>query len=195
MYLVQEFEINFTHLKLSFQLKLRKTIINSLPTTVKKCNPYIYVTCVKELIAEEVINEHGCSLPILPGFINGTTKMCGRDTTINILSKLFDTTVKKTNYKHCHNVQPCKNVVYSLTNPDKRSLPSHETVAKVQVTFESTMVESIEDSYDYNAISIFSEIGGSVGVLTGVSCMTIVELCLGLHKKLFAMLNKSNRYK
>ena len=49
------------------------------------------------------------------------------------------------------------------------------------------MVEVIEDSYDYNPVSIFSEIGGSIGVLTGISCMSIVELLIAFHRKLLAM--------
>ena len=66
-------------------------------------------------------------------------------------------------------------------------------VAKVFVTFENTMVENIMDSYDYTSISIFSEIGGSVGVLTGISCITIVEFLLGIQKKLFEIYQKRGK--
>ena len=41
----------------------------------------------------------------------------------------------------------------------------------------------IEDSYNYSFLSIFSEIGGAVGIMVGMSCMTIIEYLLMLHKK------------
>ena len=50
-------------------------------------------------------------------------------------------------------------------------------------------VEVIEDNYDYTFISIFSEIGGSIGVLIGMSCMTIVDGLLMIHKKIHSMIN------
>ena len=55
----------------------------------------------------------------------------------------------------------------------------------------SIQVEVIEDQYDNTFISIFSDIGGSIGVLVGMSCMTIVEGLLMLHKKVDRMIFKS----
>ena len=172
-------------------MKLRKSIIESLPTTAQKCNPYIYATCVKGTIGQEVIKEHECSLPFLPGY-DTIRRMCGRNVTIEIIKKLFKA-IKSSDYKDCHNVQPCKSVVYTLSNPETKDLPPRFTDAKVFVTFENTMVENIMDSYDYTSISIFSEIGGSVGVLTGISCITIVEFLLGIQKKLFEIYQKRGK--
>ena len=58
-----------------------------------------------------------------------------------------------------------------------------EGEAHIKISFKNTMVQVIEDSYDYNFISIFSEIGGSIGILTGISCMSVVEFLLWFHKK------------
>ena len=115
--------------------------------------------------------------------------MCGRNVTIGIIKKLFKV-IKSSGYKDCHNIQPCKSVVYTLSNPETKDLPPRFTDAKVFVTFENTMVENIVDSYDYTSISIFSEIGGSVGVLTGISCITIVEFFLAIQKKLLELYQK-----
>ena len=95
--------------------------------------------------------------------------------------------ILSTHFKDCHDVQPCQTVTYSLMNPEKKKLAPYETTARVYLTFESTMVEVFEDSYDYNPVSIFSEIVGSIGVLTGVSCMSIVELLIAFHRKLLAI--------
>ena len=72
-------------------------------------------------------------------------------------------------------------------NPEKKDLPSYETSSRLYVSFESTMVEVIEDAYDYGPVSIFSEIGGAIGVLTGISCISLVELLIAFHKKILAM--------
>ena len=50
-------------------------------------------------------------------------------------------------------------------------------------------VEVIQDNYDDTFISIFSDIGGSIGVLIGMSCMTIVDGLLMIHKKIPKMIN------
>ena len=92
--------------------------------------------------------------------------------------------MKEEKYQNCENIKPCNNVEYILTpeyeyDPDNFS----EGEAHIKISFKNTMVQVIEDSYDYNFISIFSEIGGSIGILTGISCMSVVEFLLWLHKK------------
>ena len=79
-------------------------------------------------------------------------------------------------------------VIWAHCTGGKDELPS----AHVTINFENTMVEVIKDSYDYDFISIFSEIGGSIGVLIGMSCMTIVEFGLMLHEKIHSLLCKKN---
>ena len=118
--------------------------------------------------------------------------MCGKEVTIATITKIFDAT-QSSDYKDCHDVQPCKSVVYSFSNPEFIELPPRVKDAKVHITFESTMVENIVDSYDYNSISIFSEIGGSVGVLTGISCITFVELFLRIIRKSIELYKNRDR--
>ena len=54
----------------------------------------------------------------------------------------------------------------------------------IRIELQSYIVESITDSYDYDFISIFSEIGGSLGILVGLSIMTLVEFFIDLKKAL-----------
>ena len=159
--------------------------MNSLPTTASPCNNYIYRTCVIGTISQEVETKYGCSLPIFRQF-KRVGKVCERELSIEIISNISNA-ILSAHFKDCHDVQPCQTVTYSLMNPEARKLEHGQTSARVYLTFESTMVEVIEDSYDYNPVSIFSEIGGSIGVLTGISCMSIVELLIAFHRKLLAM--------
>ena len=159
--------------------------MNSLPTTASPCNNYIYRTCVLGTIGQEVETKYGCSLPLFRQF-KRVGKVCDREISIEIMSNISNA-ILSTHFKDCHDVQPCQTVTYSLMNPEKKKLAPGEATAKVYLSFESTMVEVIEDSYDYNPVSIFSEIGGSIGVLTGISCMSIVEFLIAFHRKLLAM--------
>ena len=159
--------------------------MNSLPTTASPCNNYIYRSCVIGTISQEVETKYGCSLPLFRQF-KRVGKFCDREISIEIMSNISNA-ILSTHFKDCHDVQPCQTVTYSLMNPEKKKLAPYETTARVYLTFESTMVEVIEDSYDYNPVSIFSEIGGSIGVLTGISCMSIVELLIAFHRKLLAI--------
>ena len=159
--------------------------MNSLPTTASPCNNYIYRTCVLGTIGQEVETNYGCSLPLFRQF-KRVGKVCDREISIEIMSNISNA-ILSTHFKDCHDVQPCQTVTYSLMNPEKKKLAPGEATAKVYLSFESTMVEVIEDSYDYNPVSIFSEIGGSIGVLTGISCMSIVEFLIAFHRKLLAM--------
>ena len=159
--------------------------MNSLPTTASPCNNYIYRTCVLGTIGQEVETKYGCSLPLFRQF-KRVGKVCDREISIEIMSNISNA-ILSTHFKDCHDVQPCQTVTYSLMNPEKKKLAPGESTARVYLSFESTMVEVIEDSYDYNPVSIFSEIGGSIGVLTGISCMSIVELLIAFHRKILAM--------
>ena len=53
----------------------------------------------------------------------------------------------------------------------------------IYLTFENDLVQVIEDQYVYSIMGIISEIGGAVGILVGMSVMTIVEYFLMLQKK------------
>ena len=51
------------------------------------------------------------------------------------------------------------------------------------LSFENNLVQVIEDQYVYSIMGIISEIGGALGILVGMSVMTLVEYLLMLHKK------------
>ena len=57
----------------------------------------------------------------------------------------------------------------------------------ISISYENYNVEYLEDSYVYGFISIFSEIGGSIGILIGLSCMTIVDFLIEVYKKIFKL--------
>ena len=119
--------------------------------------------------------------------------VCTDNVSLEIIKLLTDK-LHQDEYGYCKNIKPCNSVVYSLVNPTSimgkpGEIPND---AKIVLTFENTMVEVIQDSYDYTFISIFSEIGGSIGIMIGISCMTIVEFILMVHKRIHGMMNKNH---
>ena len=102
-------------------------------------------------------------------------------------------------YGNCKDLKLCNDIVYELVNPEN---PTHGGIivekdrsdhrirkAFLKFSFDGLIVQIIGDSYDYDFFSIFSEIGGSIGILIGMSCMTIVEFLIDA-KKCFSKLYK-----
>ena len=109
-------------------------------------------------------------------------------------------------FEDCLNIQPCSQVIYSTRThtenvkvhpgdnqgPEGHPKPPHgrspfqingDSESIIYLTFENDLVQVIEDQYIYSFMGIFSEIGGAVGILVGMSVMTIVEYFLMLQKK------------
>ena len=171
---------------------MKKLIIKSLPTKDDPCNPINYQKCVKDKINTDIKNIYHCFLPFLPK--NGAKTVCTNNVSLAII-KFLTQKLHEDEYGYCKNIKPCNSVVYSLVNPTSHpGAKPGETPndAKIALTFENTMVEVIQDSYDYTFISIFSEIGGSIGIMIGISCMTIVEFILMVHKRIHGMMNKNH---
>ena len=141
---------------------------------------------------KDLKNIYNCFLPFLPK--NGAKTVCSNNVSLAII-KFLSQKLHEDEYGHCKNIKPCNSVVYSLVNPTSNPGPPGKTltVAKIALTFENTMVEVIQDSYDYTFISIFSEIGGSIGIMIGISCMTIIEFFLMVHKRIHGMMNKNHK--
>ena len=96
----------------------------------------------------------------------------------------------KKEYKNCRDDKPCNIVNFHLSNAENAHYRDEDPdivpgFVKVSFYFENYIVKEITDSYDYNFISIFSEIGGSLGILVGMSIMTIVECLANFFLKMY----------
>ena len=175
--------------KFTLQFTIKKTIINSLPTRNEPCNTIDYATCVKNAILEELKDQYNCSLLFL--IKNTTLDQCSNDITLKGIKDL-KTALEQEQFGDCTDQKLCNNIFYELVNPEDLTLHGKKfqlggkttpyleriTTTRIHLSFDGFIVEVIEDSYDYTFISIFSEIGGSIGILIGMSCMTIVEFLL-----------------
>ena len=71
------------------------------------------------------------------------------------------------------------------SHPEGSGPPPGDVKGSLYITFQNSLVKVIEDHYKHSFVSIFSEIGGALGVMIGMSCMTLIEYVLTLHRKIF----------
>ena len=130
----------------------------------------------------QYINEqYNCSILFLGE--NDAQEFCSNNITLMVIKKLKNALLQN-EYMGCKDYPLCNNVMYNVLNPPPQKYDYYKnTVSKQTISFKNFIVESIEDSYDYSFISIFSEIGGSIGILVGMSCMTIIEFLMEMYKK------------
>ena len=160
-----------------FQLSFKKEIIKSLPTKDENCVLIDYPTCVLDVINLGTMKAHNCSLAFL---FNYKYPFCSDNLTLAKIKEI-KMAFSKSKYKNCRDLKPCNVVNFHLSNAENAQYQDVDSdpfgFVKVDIYFENYIVKEITDSYDYNSISIISEIGGSLGILVGMSVMTMVE-CL-----------------
>ena len=88
--------------------------------------------------------------------------------------------------------KPCNDVQYMVSLKElffedqfSFSTEADFSFARFEIKYKSFNVEHLEDSYVYSFITIFSEVGGSIGILVGLSCMTVVDSLIEFYRKVF----------
>ena len=90
---------------------------------------------------------------------------------------------KEGKYKNCKDDKPCNIVNFQLTNSENAVQffdDDDDDITIVELLFRDYIVEEITDTYNHDFISIVSDVGGSLGILVGLSCMTLVEFLINL---------------
>ena len=126
--------------------------------------------------------------------------------------KKIKSALNQEKYENCKRQKLCNTVKFELVNPrnmvpksekekttttsTKKPSPfmnptttlqieiNYEETVSIQIFYESFIVEVIKDSYTYTFINIFSEVGGALGILAGLSCMTVIEFLTNIFKSL-----------
>ena len=101
-----------------FQLDIKKTVINSLPTRDEPCMKTDYRDCVLEVVNENIQKRYGCIIPFL-GNVD-MLEVCSNNITLTIIKELKHVLQLK-QYKNCIDNQPCNSVVYTILNPPSGS--------------------------------------------------------------------------
>ena len=154
--------------------------MESLPTKARHCNPTDYQTCVKDAFDRNTLMTHDCFLPFLGN--SKYKKYCPRNVTLKIIQEL-KMAIQEKEFENCTKHKPCNSVIYTVL--DRRIQKWGFGNNYVQIAFNDLLVEVIKDSYVDTFQKIFSDIGGSLGVLVGISCMSVVEFTINIYKYVF----------
>ena len=159
------------------QPTISKKIISSLPTKDQPCVWIDYPTCVLDTISKNVAENHNCSLAFLPKAKGA--KLCSNEVTLTYIKEIKSALQKK-EYEECLDIKSCETIIYSQTSSYDFNYKNPYTT--LQFSYREFIVEEFVDSYVYSFITIFSEIGGALGVLIGLSCMTIIDFFITIYK-------------
>ena len=150
-----------------------------MPTKARHCNPTDYQTCVKDVFNQNTLMNYDCYLPFLGD--SKSNNHCPRNVTLKIIQEL-KMAIHLKQFENCTNHKPCNSVIYTVLDRQFQKWGFGNNY--VEIGFNDLLVEVIKDSYVHTFISIFSEIGGSLGVLVGVSCMSVVEFMINIYTNL-----------
>ena len=150
-----------------------------MPTKARHCNPTDYQTCVKDVFNQNTLMNYDCYLPFLGN--SKSKNYCPRNVTLKIIQEL-KLAIHLKQFENCTNHKPCNSVIYTVLDRQFQKWGFGNNY--VEIGFNDLLVEVIKDSYVHTFISIFSEIGGSLGVLVGVSCMSVVEFMINIYTNL-----------
>ena len=187
---------------------MNKMIMKSLSTREKPCGEELYLQCLARKVNERAKNIYNCNLyPLLPH--NTAIDTCPNQVVQSLLIIWSTAIASLDEFEDCLNIQPCLQVIYSTrANTEKVKVPNGGNGGNkgpggpnrnarapekspwqlngesiMYLSFENNLVQVIEDQYVYSIMGIISEIGGALGILVGMSVMTIVEYFLMLQKK------------
>ena len=161
-----------------FQTSITKRIINSLPSDENPCTQIDYPSCVLDSIIEKAKEIHNCTIAFLSK--KDSTEVCSNSVTLTYIKEIKKA-LKLKNYGDCKDLKQCKDVRYKSKIVYTNFIPG-KPISDFKIYYAEFILEQLEDSYVYSFISIFSEIGGSLGVLIGLSCMTIVDFFIDIYK-------------
>lgn len=87
----------------------------------------------------------------------------------------WDKSIKKATNK-CPNRPKCKRGLYSMTSEKIPGKIAGEYRARIRIELANSAVQFIEDSYYYDAQSLIGEVGGTMGLLLGLSFLSFFDL-------------------
>ena len=161
------------------QLLTTKKIIRSLPNSKHPCNWIDYPTCIMNSLSKRVDKVHNCTLPFLDR--RSSVDECSNPIALQSIKEM-KAALKKQEYDGCLDLKSCNDVQFT---PELFARGGENPRTDIEFYYKSFIIEDITDSYVYSFITIFSEVGGSIGILIGLSCMTIVDFFIAICKKIF----------
>jgi hypothetical protein len=168
------------------KLDVHQKIIKSLPNEETPCVQQPFWTCYIEKTVEQLMEQYNCKIPfILKKSVNkmatqshNSVEICNKNITLNTLKEWKDVILGKRKVNDCLNKVPCDQVKYSYDKTEIPAQSTNSTTGSIHITIASPMIEHVIDSYSYDFLGFFGECGGTLGLLLGLSCLSLIDVVL-----------------
>ena len=167
--------------RVGYTVKIKKTIIDSLPTKNYKCGRSHFITCLKNTIAEDLVKQNNCYIPFLS--FDNSYNVCPKEVTLRVVKTWLHHILTLDDYQGCSYLKPCQDIVYTFAEKNLRK------PGQLEIQFQNKFVEVITDTYSFTSLSLFAELGGVIGMLLGLSVIGSFQALMGA----FLKLNQNSR--
>ena len=151
-----------------------------MPNEKHPCSLIDYPTCVMNSITKKIQNSDNCIIPPTKKH-DEMLDYCPNTIALKAIKELKKA-LKQDEYDNCKDIKLCNDVQFKAREIE---VPVRQTpFTGFLFQYDGFIVEHLEDSYVYSFLTIFSEIGGSLGILVGLSCITIVDFLIDLYKRI-----------
>ena len=175
-----------------YTIKLSKTVFDSLSQANSPCsgdNLYGPILCKTRKAGQKFVEKYNCSLPWLDfedfeGFDQCPNQMVGQDNeTITIFDLVHDWPKIYDSITNCGDLLPCHRVIYE--DFIEQRTPSTDfglngwisgNDSSLTIQYGNPFLQVIKDSVSYDLQSLIGEVGGTLGLLLGLSFLSIFDL-------------------
>ncbi|XP_077984849.1 acid-sensing ion channel 2-like [Glandiceps talaboti] len=188
---------------------LKMTQVSSKPAPYGTCmskkleyyKDYTMSKCQIECLTKYIVSKCGCKTTYMP--VAAEAPLCSAELTFHCYLPHLDNYASQRDYCNCP--VPCERFLYT-SGLSYAQFPSNfatveyskllnksdpdflrKNAIKLDIFFEELSYEEISQHIDYELFKLFSDIGGSMGLLLGASFVTLVEIadfaCVHLYKK------------
>uniref|UniRef100_A0A914WEE9 EGF-like domain-containing protein n=1 Tax=Plectus sambesii TaxID=2011161 RepID=A0A914WEE9_9BILA len=140
--------------------------------------------CIRTCYQKEIKKVCGCMDPSFPA--PSTERYCTLDKRDCVLSFQANNNVEYGDWSGCNCIKPCDVKLFPAMTM-RTQLRNHRTV-EVDIYFLDTSDIQFQEVPQITFLTFLSNVGGIVGVLTGLSVVTLIEFAFTLFQALFTLI-------
>jgi hypothetical protein len=187
MYHLREFFPKITWLGTGLlKLDVHQKIVKSLPNEEMPCVQQPFWTCYIEKTVKQLMVQYNCKIPFflkksvdkMATQSHNSVEICNKNITLNRLKEWKAVILGQRKVNYCLNKVPCDQVEYSYDKTEIPARSTNSTIGSIHITIASPMIEHVIDSYSYDFLGLFGECGGTLGLLLGLSCLSLIDVVL-----------------
>ena len=118
-----------------------------------------------------------CRLPWMSTPLDHAFPLCAEETA-DVTAKMEAMTYEgyRDEFAACYDTQRCEFNTYDLQIQDEGEVPGYAHEAEVVLMLGSPYIQVVEDQEAYDLQSLIGEVGGTLGLMLGLSFLSIVDL-------------------